>query len=61
MHMTLCVELTHTNVPDTGTVEEKGVSFSNLSDVGQVPDVETVIIVHHRYLDGWGVNTNTQQ
>ena len=39
------------NVPHTGAVEEKGVSLSNLSDVGQVPDVETVVVVHHCYLN----------
>ena len=53
MYYLACLELhAHPNVPDAGTVEEKGVSFSNLSDVSQVPDVETVIIVHHCYLDG---------
>ena len=60
MYAILHVQITHvtyTNVPDTGTVEEKRVSFSNLSDVRQVPNVETVIIVHHCYLDGWGINT----
>lgn len=42
---------TYRDIPDTGTVEEEGVSLADLSDVGQVPDVETVVIVHHCYLN----------
>ena len=38
---------THTDVPDTGAVVEKGVGLANLFDVLQIPHVHAVVIVHH--------------
>ena len=41
---------THTDIPDTSIVVEKGVSLSNLLDVLQIPHIQTMIIVYHSQL-----------
>ena len=44
----------YTDVPDAGAVVEEGVGLANLFDIAQVPQIKTVIIVHHPYLE-WTV------
>ena len=54
--VSVCVCLvicTNTEVPDAGTVVEGGVEFPDLTKVGDVPHIVTVITVHHRQLWVW--------
>ncbi len=44
--MCFVLPLAYTDIPDTGAVVEEGMSLANLFDVPQVPDIQTVIIVH---------------
>ena len=39
---------THLGTPDAGAVIEEGASLSNLVDVVDVPDIETVVVVDAR-------------
>ena len=41
----------YTDIPDTGAVVEEGVGFANLFDIAQVPQIKTMVIVHHPYLE----------
>lgn len=42
---------THTEIPDTCTVMESRVELSDLAHVANIPDIVTVITVHHRELE----------
>ena len=49
-----CMKRAYTDVPDAGAVVEEGVSLANLFDFAQVPQIKTVVVVHHPYLEQWG-------
>ena len=42
--------VTHADIPNASIVVEKGVGFSDLLDVLQIPHVQTMIIVYHGQL-----------
>ena len=48
-----CMKRAYTDVPDAGAVVEEGVSLANLFDIAQVPQIKTVVVVHHPYLEQW--------
>ena len=50
MNPTQCCYYTHLGPPDAGAVIEEGASLANLVYVVDVPDIETVVVVHARQL-----------
>ena len=46
----VCVRVSHADIPDAGVVVEVGVKFGHLFQIPNIPDIQTVIHIHHRQL-----------